>query len=245
MAEQQPYRKPLVTKIVRELTPPLFWNLLQRAVVRPANGEAGSERPDHYYDAAYAESEEYRRHYADSKYFFLWCVLIDRIQPAQVRCLLDIGCGPGQLASFLRDRGLAKYVGIDFSHECIRMATSVCPNFEFLCHDAFTSEVFDTLNYDVAIATEFLEHVDADLVILDRIRPGTRMYGSLPNFPHPAHVRHFNSAKEVYERYSSRFTGFRVDEFPFGSGGMSFFVFEGVRAETQAAHPTDKKRSSF
>ena len=156
-------------------------------------------------------------------------MLVDRIRPADVRCLFDIGCGPGQLASFLHDRGLRKYVGLDFSAVSIRMARLACPSYEFVCANVFESDLFDTLDYDVVVSTEFLEHVADDLVVLDRIRPGTRMYGSLPNFPHPSHVRHFNSAAEVRERYGSRFKEFRVDEFPFGSGGMTFFLFEGVR----------------
>jgi SAM-dependent methyltransferase len=216
-------------RIVRELTPPLVWKFLHRVIASPIKREAGAERQGDYYDAIYSQTEGYRRHYADSVYFPLWCVLLDRIQPAQVRCLFDIGCGPGQLASFLYDRRLRKYVGLDFSRESIRLARSVCPSFEFLCADAFTSDLFNTLDYDVVVATEFLEHVEGDLVILDRIRPGTRVYCSVPNFPDPGHVRHFKSTEEVYARYSSGFTAFRVDEFLFGSGGMSFFLFEGVR----------------
>jgi hypothetical protein len=123
------------------------------------------------------------------------------------------------------------YVGLDFSHECIRMARLECPEFEFVCGDALTSELFDTLEYDVVVATEFLEHVEEDLALMNRIRPGTRLYASVPNFSDPAHIRYFRSKDEVYARYSSGFTGFRVDEFLFGSGGMRFFLFEGVRGE--------------
>jgi SAM-dependent methyltransferase len=228
MSDKQPYVKPPLRTILREVTPPIIWKLLNRAI-GGLNGDAGSERPDEYYDATYSKSGDYRGHYADSRYFFLWCVLLDRMRPAEMRCLLDIGCGPGQLASFLRDRGLRRYVGLDFSGECIRMARAACPSFQFICADAFTSDLFSTLDYDVVVATEFLEHVQGDLVILDRIKPGTRVYGSVPNFPDPAHVRHFNSIEEVKTRYSSRFTGFRVDELLFGSGGMLFYLFEGVR----------------
>jgi SAM-dependent methyltransferase len=223
--------KQTVKAMFRELAPPLVWKFLA-SIVRTRPGtklELGSERQSDYYDDGYHEIEQYRRHYADSSYYFLWCVLLDRIQPAEVRCLFDIGCGPGQLGSFLSDRGLRKYVGLDFSRECIRIARMAAPSLEFVCADAFTSDLFNTLDYDVVVATEFLEHVEQDLLILDRIRPGTRVYGSVPNFAHPAHVRHFNSKREVYDRYSSRFTAFRVDEFLFGSGGMSFFLFEGVR----------------
>jgi SAM-dependent methyltransferase len=231
MPEKKPYIKPLMKTMVRDLMPPFVWKALSSLTRERLSEEfeVGSERQSDYYDRQYDASEEYRCHYADSLYFFFWRVLVDRIQPANVRCLFDIGCGPGQLALFLQDRGLQKYVGLDFSPTAIRMASLLCPSYEFVCGDAATSDLFNTLDYDVVLSTEFLEHVERDLEIIDRIRPGTRMYGSLPNFPHPAHVRHFNSAKEIYNRYSSRFTGFRVDEFASGCEGLTFFVFEGVR----------------
>lgn len=221
-----------IKAVFRNLTPPLVWRLLRRAIIRDqsrAEDQPGAERPSEYYDAGYLEIKQYHQHYADSPYFFLWCALVERIRPATIGCLFDVGCGPGQLAAFLHDRGLKRYVGLDFSSQCISMAHNACPSFEFVCADAHTSDLFRTLDYDVVVSTEFLEHVQEDLAIIDRIRPGTRVYASVPNFPHRAHVRHFKSCAEVYRRYSSRFMDFRVDEFPFGSGGMSLFLFEGCR----------------
>jgi 2-polyprenyl-3-methyl-5-hydroxy-6-metoxy-1,4-benzoquinol methylase len=214
----------------RALTPPLVWKFLQR-VVAPFDHleEFGSERPSDYYDVKYSGATEYQQHYTHSRYYFLWCVLVDRMRPAEVRGLFDIGCGPGQVAAFLRDRGLQKYVGIDFSRVGIHMARSACSSFQFVCADVFSSDLFDTFDYDVVVATEFLEHVEGDLVILNRIRPGTRVYGSVPNFPDPSHVRYFRSTDEVHTRYSGSFASLRVDELLFGSKGMSFFLFEGVR----------------
>ena len=75
----------LMKAVFRELTPPFVWKALQRAIVRAQpreKVELGAERQSDYYDAGYPEIREYRRHYADSQYFFLWCVLIDRIRPA-------------------------------------------------------------------------------------------------------------------------------------------------------------------
>jgi SAM-dependent methyltransferase len=220
-----------IKPLLRELMPPFFWRLLRRISPMPHPiEELGRERTSDYYDAKYVATEAYTRHYADCPYFFLWCVLIDRLRPAEIRCLLDIGCGPGQFAAFLHDRGLGSYVGMDFSNECVRMARLACPGFKFVCEDALTSELFDSLEYDVVVATEFLEHIKDDLALMDRIRPGTRVYASVPNFSDLAHIRYFRSKEEVHARYGSGFNAFRVDEFPFGSGGMCFFLFEGVRA---------------
>src|SRR5579864_78381 len=235
MSEKSPYSTPAVKTIARQLTPTFFWNIFQRRFGHAPEGDAGTngntgkERRSDFYDAMYLQTEDYCRHYTHSRYYFLWCVILDRMRPTEVRALLDIGCGPGQFASLLRDRGLQKYVGIDFSNVCIRMARLACTSAQFECSDVFSSDLFDTLDYDVAVATEFLEHIEGDLVILGRIRPGTRVYGSVPNFPDPSHVRYFNSVEDVYARYSSSFESFRVDELLFGSEGMSFFLFEGIR----------------
>jgi SAM-dependent methyltransferase len=221
----------------RGLTPPFVWNLLERVVLSSPNTNGhGLQRPSDFYDSMYLQTNDYHQHYTNSRYYFLWCVLVDRMHPEQVRGLLDIGCGPGQMASFLRDRGLRAYVGVDFSQVCIGMAREACRSFEFVCTDVFATDLFETFDYDVVIATEFLEHLEDDLLILERIRPGTRVYGSVPNFPDPSHVRYFRSADEVGARYSSWLADLRVDEILFGSEGMSFFLIDGVRASPTASN---------
>jgi SAM-dependent methyltransferase len=222
-----------IKSIAKGLLPPLFLDALRRVPVKRPRAqimEQGSERNSSWYDERYANNSSYLCHYTESSYYAVWCVLVDRIRPNATRCLLDIGCGSGQLASFLRDRGLHRYVGLDFSPECIRMAKRACRSFEFICADVFSCSVLEDLDYEVVVATEFLEHVEHDLAVIDRIRPGTRVYGTVPNFPAAAHVRHFNSVQEVVARYRSRFVNFRADQFLYGNGGMSLFLFEGIRS---------------
>ena len=84
--------------------------------------------------------------------------------------------------------------------------------------------------YDTVVCLEFLEHVERDLEILGRIRGGTHFYGTVPNFPSGAHVRHFESAQEVYERYEKRFHELAVDTHLADTKGRLFFVMEGIIA---------------
>src|SRR5262245_56459937 len=96
-------------QFLKELTPPLAYKLLRRIVIRQEDSvqlDRGLERPSEWYDARYKEVESYGMHYADSPYYPLWCVLVDRFSRADVRCLFDVGCGPGQFGSFVRDWGL-------------------------------------------------------------------------------------------------------------------------------------------
>jgi hypothetical protein len=66
------------------------------------------------------------------------------------------------------------------------MARVSCPSFDFVCANAYTSELFHTLDYDLVVSTEFFEHVKEGLAIIERIRPGTWVYATVPNFPDPA-----------------------------------------------------------
>jgi SAM-dependent methyltransferase len=222
---------------LHQLVPPIAISVIRKfaslRVPSRRRTEQGMERPSHWYDEAYRGAACYEAHYADSPYYPFWCVVADRISLLNPRCILDVGCGPGQFAAFLRARGIDRYVGLDFSTVSVGMAKAACEAFDFRCEDAFKTELFHTLDYDIVVACEFLEHVEGDIEILDRIRPGTRMFGSVPSFAHPGHVRCFGSCNDVVDRYGSRFSEFRVDEFPFGGRGLSLFVFEGIKLKRE------------
>lgn len=143
--------------------------------------------------------------------------------------VLDIGCGPGQVARFLCDRGLKKYLGLDLSPVATQMAKTLCPDYDFVAASAFESDVFTTARYDTSISLEFLEHVTEEISVLNRLARGTRFFGTVPNFTYKAHVRHFSSCDEVAARYGSLFDSFSVDAFDAPSGKHRFFLFEGIK----------------
>src|SRR5436853_5595799 len=72
---------------------------------RPTGIECGSA----WYDGAFRDIEEYHRPYPQSRYYFLWAVIVDRVRRSGLRRVLEIGCGPGQLAAFLLDQGVEQY----------------------------------------------------------------------------------------------------------------------------------------
>jgi 2-polyprenyl-3-methyl-5-hydroxy-6-metoxy-1,4-benzoquinol methylase len=83
--------------------------------------------------------------------------------------VLEIGCGPGQLARFLCDRGLRSYTGFDFSPRAIEMARAQGTGYPFTVDNALTTCLMLQPDYDLVICTEVLEHIEADLDIIDRI----------------------------------------------------------------------------
>src|SRR5690606_33353287 len=119
------------------------------------------EKPSPFYDEYYAKSESYHSHYLDSFYFPLWVQVEFMLPPFRHAKILDIGCGPGQFANFLEDRGYRNYEGIDFRQPAIGMARKVS-SFRFPVADALSPEVLDA-PYDVVVSMEVLEHITRDL----------------------------------------------------------------------------------
>ena len=157
------------------------------------------EKPAPFYDEFYAGSESYRMHYSDSFYFPLWVQIEFLLRPYRDAKILDIGCGSGQFANFLEDRGYKNYEGIDFSKQAIEMAREAS-KLPFRVADAFSADVLDA-PYDVVVSMEVLEHITRDLDLVKGIRPGTVCFLTVPNFDSVAHVRFFTSDHAVRSRY--------------------------------------------
>ena len=182
-----------------------------------------------WYDHVYDKAKSYRKHYTKSRYYFIWSVVVDRMMRAGVGRILDLGCGPGQFASLLFDKGVKTYRGVDFSSKSIEMAKERCPSFEFIVADICHSDILDVSDYDCVVALEFLEHVESDTELIQRIRPGVAFFGSVPNFPDKAHARYFKDEKEVHARYHSYFSDLKVDSFLQHRNGKTFFLMEGTK----------------
>jgi 2-polyprenyl-3-methyl-5-hydroxy-6-metoxy-1,4-benzoquinol methylase len=155
----------------------------------PGPGGDGGEKSATYYDDRYRSFHV--RCYAQSHYYFLWTVIADRIRRDRLKRVLEVGCGVGLLASFLFEQGIENYLGFDFSPVAIEQARRNAPWCRFLVADARTTGAFDDFEHDVVICTEVLEHIEDDLGVLARVRPGRRCLASVPSFPFDSHVRHF------------------------------------------------------
>jgi SAM-dependent methyltransferase len=183
-----------------------------------------------FYDRTFAEDDTWSSHYTKSPYYFCWTVVIDRLRRAQVESILEVGCGTGQLAASIRDANIiTTYCGFDFSPRRVEQARNACPEFRFEIADAFNTDLFTTVPYEAAVSTEFLEHVEGDLEVLNKLRRGTFFVGTVPNFPFVSHVRHFSSADEVAQRYEPLFERFTVAPLLGNERGKTFFIVEGTK----------------
>jgi 2-polyprenyl-3-methyl-5-hydroxy-6-metoxy-1,4-benzoquinol methylase len=157
--------------------------------------------------------------------------LVDRLLRCGGRSVLEVGCGAGQLACFLRDCGITQYIGVDFSKVAIGYAKKACPEFMFNCSDIYESDVLRSWDYDVFISTEFLEHVPWDTELLRRLRPGVKVYSTVPNFGGCNHLRYFRDCDEVRQRYGSIFHDFEVTALLANRNGKTYYLFQGTKPE--------------
>jgi 2-polyprenyl-3-methyl-5-hydroxy-6-metoxy-1,4-benzoquinol methylase len=179
----------------------------------PKRGALGAE----YYDETFEKGAYWQKHYTQSPYYANWLLIADRMKRAGVKTVLDLGCGPGQLASLLADWGIAEYTGVDFSQKRIEQARAICPQYKFVQADVFETDLLSASQYDGVVCTEFLEHVEQDVVLLEGARSGARIYITVPN------------ADEVAQRYAKLFSACTIDQLKGNRPGKLYFLLEGVR----------------
>ncbi|MGI8574480.1 MAG: methyltransferase [Egibacteraceae bacterium] len=200
---------------------------LMAAGAAPVAGHLAA--PAGWYDEHYRLTlDKYDIDAADSVYRPVWEVIVSRIDPTAT--VLELGCGTGQLGRMLIDRGLAGYCGFDFSEVAVELARKRIPGLEVEIADARTTRLVIDFSYDTALCTEVLEHLDDDMAVLRRIRPGTRMLATVPNFDSTSHLRYFADEQEVVQRYQSVLDNLEVTRIELPHGSV-IFLLDGVAAE--------------
>lgn len=157
------------------------------------------DKSSSYYDKLYQDRPVYHRHYSDTFYFVQWVQVEMMLRPFKEKRILEIGCGPGQLAHFLQDKGYKYYEGFDFSEEAINRAKNTCDR-HFFVGDAFDPKIYIN-SPDAIVCLEVLEHLQNDLDVLKLIKNNTFIIIGVPNFDDPGHVRWFRSEYQIRKRY--------------------------------------------
>ncbi|HRY52916.1 MAG TPA: class I SAM-dependent methyltransferase [Candidatus Portnoybacteria bacterium] len=149
-----------------------------------------------YYDKNYINKEK-GRHYKEVGFLPMWELM--KIPDCKI---LDIGCGVGHLAHYLKDKGFKNYTGIDFSGVAIERAKQEVPEFSFCQMDIFSKEFKELLknDFDLYICCEVLEHLRGDKKLLQLLKPRPIIF-TVPIFHHESHVRFFLTKEDVYKRY--------------------------------------------
>lgn len=118
--------------------------------------------------------------------------------------IVDLGCGIGAFAKYLKQFGFKKYVGIDFSEKAIDRAKERFPEYRFICGNLITDKVPKKIikKGNVFVCFEVLEHIENDKEIIKCIPENSLFIFSVPNISGHGHVRWFENQNKVEERYS-------------------------------------------
>lgn len=182
-----------------------------------------------YYDDIYSTSDSYSKDGADLSEAKHFAVICDLLQNDGARKVVDLGCGPGQFAQYLRSRTSIPYTGIDYSSVAIQSAIDRgIENAHFLVRDIVQNPEFDYPAGSSIVCTEVLEHID-DISLIRSLPANHDCYFSVPSFHTFGHIRHFSNSDEVKSRYSPFFDNFSVQELPIGRGKNRLYVFSGRR----------------
>ena len=205
-----------------------------RRLVRPVTHVDSSD--PRWYDQCYRQRPAaYMSPYRDSLYYFLWLELAPRLLTFDH--VLEVGCGTGQFAHMLHDLGVQGYTGFDFSCEGVEIASRRL-DADFLVADAMTTDLFETVPYDAVVMTEVLEHIPDDVDMLGRIRPGTHVFATLPDFDCLDHVRYFLTRRDVRRRYGRALCGLQVETFRRELDGAHFHLMQGVTQRSGSSVPS-------
>lgn len=201
----KPLHAPVIERFERKVLTQRLAEVLE--TVKTADSRRFLEISSSLYNDRYKSGGaggNYHRHYQQSFYYPSWKKAMTYLNTLKRDIsILEIGCGAGQFANMLFDSGFTNYIGFDYAEEGVVLAKQNNPEQagRFFVGDAFQTELMEK-QYGLVICFEVLEHVQNDLTLLQRIRSGTKMLLSVPNFDDPYHVRYFKNEHEVRERYS-------------------------------------------
>lgn len=183
----------------------------------PFARKKGNEQDAAFYDDLYrrgGHEGQYHVPYTESRYLPVWERAAGLLTAMDDPRVLDIGCGPGQFARLLHDRGITRYTGIDHSSVAVELAKRAVPAWSdrFRAADAFALPPLPG-DHDVVVLFEILEHIEKDRELLKLIQPDTPVLFSVPSFMSASHVRRFRSESAVRRRYGSVVADMAVEPF--------------------------------
>jgi SAM-dependent methyltransferase len=154
---------------------------------------------------------------------------MDHVARNSLVSALDVGCGSGRYAQGLAERGVRRYVGIDFSPTMIELAGRNAPalaetgvDAEFICGD-FTEFQTDE-RFDVVIGMGLFDYVSDPIAMLASMR-AVSIHSVVASFPSISVYRTpVRKARYMVKRCPVYF--YRRSAFPRLAAGAGFRSFD-------------------
>jgi len=149
------------------------------------------------YDKRFDGSKIYNKHYSEVFYYRVWRYVANSLLSSDK--ILELGCGPGQLANLLYDRGIRNYIGIDFSKVAIRMARARVPLFTFILADLNKIDYSKYTGFKF-VSTETFEHLENDIAVIRKF-PKNDIIFSVPSYRSKYHRRRYLDEEFIRSYY--------------------------------------------
>ena len=178
----------------------------------------------------YREHKNFGEKWTYSTWLPLWgelAELIVKVKDKQPKIpIVELGCGTGQFAEMLDALHIinnTNYKGFDYSDVAVSIAKTKLNNYNFQTKDVeIANKNIYSKGLNLIVVSEVLEHLD-DIAALSRVKNGSIVLASVPNFDAVDHIRHFNSETEVIERYST------LLDIQFCYSFHNYYIFQGIK----------------
>jgi SAM-dependent methyltransferase len=153
---------------------------------------ADTPAPQADYDKYYAEMSKYEMNYTDTEslLYIERAIWIGSFIPNKDDCIIDIGCGNGQLLCELQKLGLSNLTGVDPSEKCI--ANLKAKGISGISSSIFSISTKD--KYDCAILSGVLEHICDVATLMETMKQLLKQHGLLfVCVPDASQYRNFDS----------------------------------------------------
>lgn len=195
-----------------------------------------SEKSSKYYDKNILDMEKSEHRYEEL--YINACRILTDSKINIDEPIIDLGCGIGSFAKFLKTLNYKKYIGIDFSEKSIIKAKERFPDYEFICGNLkiiLTDKICKKMmkNGKVFVCFEVLEHIENDKEIIKLLPDNSLLIFSVPNISGHGHVRWFNNMQEVEDRYKDVliFTEEKIEITKKGKPHHKLFLFKTYKRE--------------
>jgi 2-polyprenyl-3-methyl-5-hydroxy-6-metoxy-1,4-benzoquinol methylase len=155
--------------------------------------------------------------------------MIKSMLPDKVN-VLDIAAGSSYIAEeLIKSEKVVSYTWNDFNPMLVDLVSKRINDYRFKIED-FDAEdqTIDFSNFNLVICIS-LEHIVRDFELLDRIKEGTFVAISSPNFGGTAHVRHFETCDDFENRYSKYINVLKSKTITNSNNRKMKFVIVGIR----------------
>ncbi|MDR1308462.1 MAG: methyltransferase domain-containing protein [Deltaproteobacteria bacterium] len=154
-----------------------------------------------------------------------------RLGLLRIANVVDLGCGPGNFTGVMVSRRQKPevYLGVDMSHNSIRIAKAAYPGWNFIYGDFLSPGVRQQYErYEGFLLLNMMDVMEDELAFLDTVPSQKPVLFSMPRFPKEGSLRYYDDMTALRDRYSNHLSIKSVGRLSLAQG-QSYSMVVGVR----------------